>query len=84
MFFECLSRTEYDFFRSRVLYEGNKESVMAGCDVIYTTPYGKPANVNNSNNSRIFITFRRAEETAACDTLAVMDITVILANKVET
>lgn len=56
---------------------------MSGCEVVYQTPQGRPANVNNSSSSsRIFITHRRAEKTAASDTLAVMDICVILVNKV--
>ncbi|CAH1795855.1 unnamed protein product [Owenia fusiformis] len=66
-----------------VLYEG-KERVMSGCEVIHVTPGGRPANVNNSTSNRIYITFRRAGETAASDTLAVTDICVILANKGET
>lgn len=55
---------------------------MTGCEVVYQTPQGRPANVNNSSgSSRIFITYRRADETAASDTLAVMDVCVILVNK---
>jgi hypothetical protein len=64
-----------------VLYEG-KERLMAGCDVVHTTPFGNPANINNTNSSRIYITLRRAPEAAASDTLAVVDICIILANKV--
>ena len=64
-----------------MLYEG-KERVMSGCEVIHSTIDGRSANVNNTNSSKTFITYRRAEETAASDTLAVTDITVILANKV--
>lgn len=65
----------------RVLYEG-KERLMPGCEVCHTTAWGSPANVNNSNNGRIYITFRRAKEEAASDTLSVVDICVILSNKV--
>ena len=65
----------------RVLYEG-KERVMQGCEIVHTSPYGRPANVNNTNSSRTYITYRRADRTAASDTLAVTDICVILANKV--
>lgn len=65
-----------------VLYEG-KEKLMAGCEIVHTTPYGNPANVNNSNSSRIYITYRRASETASSDTLAVVDICIILTNKNE-
>lgn len=74
-----------DFFHCylsfRVLYEG-KERLMPGCEVCHTTAWGSPANVNNSNNGRIYITFRRAKEEAASDTLSVVDICVILSNKV--
>jgi len=55
---------------------------MPGCEVLYLTPHGRSANINNSNNARIYVTFRRADVKAASDTLAVMDIAVILANKV--
>ena len=65
----------------RVLYEG-KERVMSGCEVIHTTPQGRPANVNNSNSNRSYVTLRRADESAASDTLAVTDVCIILANKV--
>ena len=65
----------------RILYEG-KERVMEGCEVVHTTPFGRPANINNSNNNRIYITFRRAADTAASDTLVVVDLCIILANKV--
>jgi len=68
-------------FIVRILYEG-KERVMPGCEVLYLTPHGRSANINNSNNARIYLTFRRADVKAASDTLAVMDIAVILANKV--
>ena len=65
----------------RILYEG-KERVMPGCEVLYLTPHGRSANINNSNNARIYVTFRRADVKAASDTLAVVDVAVILANKV--
>ena len=55
---------------------------MPGCEVLYLTPHGRSANINNSNNARIYVTFRRADVRAASDTLAVMDVAVILANKV--
>jgi hypothetical protein len=64
-----------------VLYEG-KERLMSECEIVHTTPWGSPANVNNGSNGRIYITYRRARETAASDTLAVVDVVVILQNKV--
>jgi len=66
-----------------VLYEA-KDRVLPGCEVIYHTFQGRPANVNNTNSSRIYITFRRAEPMAACDTLAVVDVCIVLLNKGET
>ena len=64
-----------------VLYEG-KERLITGCEVVHTTFFGSPANVNNSNSSRIYITYRRALENAASDMLAVVDLCIILENKV--
>jgi hypothetical protein len=65
-----------------VYYEGN-ERVMAGCQVITKTVGGHSANVNNSSFSadRIFITYRRANEFA-CNSLAVVEICVIIKSKV--
>lgn len=55
---------------------------MAGCEVIHTTYFGTPANVNNSNSGRTYITYRRAAENAPSDMLAVVDLCIILENKV--
>lgn len=55
---------------------------MSECEIVHTTPWGSPANVNNGSNGRIYITFRRARETAASDTLAVVDVVIVLQNKV--
>lgn len=65
-----------------VLYE-NKQRIMPDSEILKKTPYGRPANVNNSG-SRTFLTFRRAPENAPCNQLVVTDICVILANKGET
>ncbi|XP_070387877.1 C-myc promoter-binding protein isoform X6 [Dermacentor albipictus] len=65
-----------------VLYE-NKQRVMADSEILKKTPYGRPANVNNSG-SRTFLTFRRASENAPCNQLVVTDLCIILANKGET
>ena len=51
--------------------------------MLYKTPQWRPANVNNGSSSRIYVTYRRADPNAACDMLAVTDICVILANKVQ-
>ncbi|XP_052793201.1 C-myc promoter-binding protein-like isoform X2 [Mya arenaria] len=65
-----------------VLYEG-KERLMSGCEVIHTTYFGTPANVNNSSNGRTYITYRRAAENAPSDMLAVVDLCIVLENKGE-
>ncbi|CAI9731011.1 Hypothetical predicted protein [Octopus vulgaris] len=60
-----------------------KEKLMSGCEIVHTTAHGHSANVNNSNSSRIYITYRRASDMASSDTLAVVDICIILTNKNE-
>ena len=55
---------------------------MEGCEVVHTTLKGNPANINNSSSSRIYITYRRAEKSASSDTLVVVDVCVILGNRV--
>ncbi|XP_016060974.1 PREDICTED: DENN domain-containing protein 4C isoform X2 [Miniopterus natalensis] len=68
-----------------VLYEG-KERLIAGCEVIQATPYGRCANVNNSSTTsqRIFITYRRDSPVRPQNSLAVTDICVIVTSKGET
>ncbi|OQR66250.1 C-myc promoter-binding protein-like [Tropilaelaps mercedesae] len=65
-----------------VLYE-DKHRIMHDSEVLKTTPYGRVANVNNSSSTKTFLTYRRAPETLACNSLVVKDIVVILANKGE-
>ncbi|KAJ8271275.1 hypothetical protein COCON_G00101340 [Conger conger] len=67
-----------------VLYEW-KERLIAGCEVIQATPYGRCANVNNSSASsqRSFITLRRAPRSRPQNALSVTDICVIVASKGE-
>lgn len=65
-----------------VLYEA-KERVRSDSEIVQTTFYGRPANVNNGT-SRTFLTFRRAKDNCPCNQLVVTDICVILANKGET
>lgn len=69
------------WFICRVLYAG-KERLMYGCDFVYDTPSGKEANVNNSTNSKTFITYRRARQKMAHSSLAVTEICIIIASKV--
>uniref|UniRef100_A0A8C5X9G1 DENN domain containing 4A n=1 Tax=Malurus cyaneus samueli TaxID=2593467 RepID=A0A8C5X9G1_9PASS len=67
-----------------VLYDG-KERVKQGCEIIQTTPYGRPANISGSASSqRVYITFRRASENMTQNTLAVTDICIIIPSKGET
>ena len=68
-------------FHPSVLYEG-KERLMAGCDIVVYTETGKSANVNNSDGNRTFITYRRAPQKMAHSSLAVTEICVIIASKV--
>jgi hypothetical protein len=66
----------------RVMYEG-KERIMADSEVVFTTPGGRMANVNNSG-AKTFVTYRRAPPSMPCNELVVTDICVILTNKGET
>ncbi|XP_066928785.1 C-myc promoter-binding protein-like [Clytia hemisphaerica] len=65
-----------------VLYEG-KQRLMHGCDIVHKTPTKQVANVNNANNMRIFITYRRASPQFAHSSLAVIDICIVVASKGE-
>ena len=57
---------------------------MPGCEIIFQTPYGRPANVNNQSNvNRIFLLFRRAEPSAPANSLAVTDLCVMNSSKGE-
>ncbi|XP_012257987.2 C-myc promoter-binding protein isoform X2 [Athalia rosae] len=64
-----------------VIYDG-KERIMPDAEVVFETPDGHVANVNNST-SRIFVTYRRASPEMPCNSLVVTDICLILANKGE-
>ena len=55
---------------------------MHGCDIVHKTPTKMVANVNNTNNMRIFITYRRASPQFAHSSLAVIEICVVVASKV--
>ncbi|XP_065497384.1 C-myc promoter-binding protein isoform X3 [Caloenas nicobarica] len=67
-----------------VLYDG-KERVKQGCEIIQTTPYGRPANISGSTSSqRVYITYRRASENMTQNTLAVTDVCIIIPSKGET
>lgn len=67
----------------RVLYDW-KERLKQGCEIIQSTPYGRPANISGSTSSRrIYITYRRASENTTQNTLAVTDICIIIPSKGE-
>ncbi|XP_059337784.1 C-myc promoter-binding protein isoform X2 [Ammospiza nelsoni] len=67
-----------------VLYDG-KERVKQGCEIIQSTPYGRPANISGSASSqRVYITYRRAAENMTQNSLAVTDICIIIPSKGET
>lgn len=66
-----------------VLYDW-KERLKQGCEIIQSTPYGRPANISGSSSSqRIYITYRRASENMTQNTLAVTDICIIIPSKGE-
>nr|XP_056721810.1 C-myc promoter-binding protein [Euleptes europaea] len=67
-----------------VLYDG-KERLKQGCEIIQSTPYGRPANISGGASSqKVYITYRRALENMTPNTLAVTDICIIVPSKGET
>ncbi|KAJ8247682.1 hypothetical protein GJAV_G00249060 [Gymnothorax javanicus] len=66
-----------------VLYEW-KERLKPGCDIIQTTPCGRPANISGSSSQRIYITYRRGSSDPSHASLAVTEICVIIPSKGET
>ncbi|XP_045437395.1 C-myc promoter-binding protein isoform X9 [Pipistrellus kuhlii] len=66
-----------------VLYDW-KERLKQGCEIIHSTPYGRPATISGSTSSqKIYITYRRASENMTQNTLAVTDICIIIPSKGE-
>lgn len=67
----------------RVLYEG-REQLLDGCSIIKETYYGNSASIssNSLTGTRTFITYRRSNDYA-CNTLAAIDICVIIKSKGE-
>jgi hypothetical protein len=68
-----------------IFYDTGRERIMEGCSVIRTTVDGYSANLNQSSNfnaDKIFVTYRRATELA-CNSLAVIDVCVIVKSKGE-
>ncbi|KAJ3593207.1 hypothetical protein NHX12_005543 [Muraenolepis orangiensis] len=66
-----------------VLFEW-KERLKPGCQLIQTTPYGRPANISSASSQRIYVTYRRAVEGQPHAALAVTDICIIVPAKGET
>ncbi|XP_015282626.1 PREDICTED: C-myc promoter-binding protein [Gekko japonicus] len=67
-----------------VLYDV-KERLKQGCEIIQSTPYGRPANISGGASSqKVYITYRRALENMTPNTLAVTDICIIVPSKGET
>ncbi|XP_077568857.1 C-myc promoter-binding protein-like isoform X2 [Stigmatopora nigra] len=65
-----------------VLYEW-KERLKQGCQLIQTTPSGRPANISGNSSQRIYVTYRRAPESQPHASLAVTDICIIIPSKGE-
>jgi len=67
-----------------VVYEP-AEQVDENVEVVRLTPTGLTANINNSSvgNDNIFIAYRRADPLADCNVLTVVDVCVIVTNKVQ-
>ncbi|XP_015198716.2 C-myc promoter-binding protein isoform X2 [Lepisosteus oculatus] len=66
-----------------VLYEW-KERLKQGCQIIQTTPSGRPANISSTSSQRIYVTYRRAPDSLSHTSLAVTDICIIIPGKGET
>ncbi|XP_061743693.1 C-myc promoter-binding protein-like isoform X1 [Nerophis ophidion] len=65
-----------------VLYEW-KERLKQGCQLIQTTPSGRPANISGNSSQRIYVTYQRAPESQPHAALAVTDICIIVPSKGE-
>ncbi|XP_056141573.1 DENN domain-containing protein 4B-like [Lampris incognitus] len=68
-----------------VLYEG-KELLKQGWYIIETTPYSRSASLSSGAGPaahRVFLTYRRAPDSQALDTLGVTDISLLLPSKGE-
>ena len=59
-----------------VLYDG-KERVTPDSQIVEFTPNGHSANVNNTHNSAVYLTYRRASEVSPPNEKVVMDLCVI-------
>lgn len=68
----------------RVLYEG-KDPSKSGWEVIDHTPYGRSASLSTGSPTthRTFLTYRRAPDSQALNTLGVTDISLLMPSKGE-
>ena len=66
-----------------VLYDG-KERVTPDSQIVEFTPYNHSANVNNAQNSAVYLTYRRATEVSPPNEKVVMDLQVIVTTKGDT
>ena len=60
-----------------VLFEG-RDRLLPNCEILRETPEGRCANVNNTNSSRTFITFKRASPRSSPNELVVTDVCVVI------
>lgn len=60
-----------------VLFEG-RDRLLHQCEIIRETPEGRCANVNNTNSSRSFITFKRASPRCSPNDLVVTDVCIVI------
>lgn len=66
------------------VYHEDKERPLPDVEVVYKTPYGRPASTGNSSSkSGTYITYRRAKTQSPFNQLVVVDLCVILNNKSE-
>ena len=63
-----------------VLYDG-KERLTPDSQVVEFTPNGHSANVNNTHNSAVYLTYKRATEVSPPNEKVVMDLCVIVTTK---
>ena len=61
-----------------------KERVTPDSQIVEFTPNGHSANVNNTHNSSVYLTYRRATEVSPPNEKVVMDICVVVTTKGDT
>ena len=66
------------------IYFIGKERVTPDSQIVEFTPNGHSANVNNTHNSSVYLTYRRATEVSPPNEKVVMDICVVVTTKGDT